>query len=1025
MAASEVIPMAHDVFISYSTKDTPIAEAVRERLEDSTIACWMAPRDIPPGASWAAAIDKAIRTSKLMVLVLSSHSNTSPQVIREVCSAVEHDVSVIPFRTEDIPPSGAMKYFLATVQWFDALTPPLADHLSRLVDTATRLLSRSAEAEQPTFREAVLPVWTTADVSLIAREAEMEQLSQAWATAHAGLARAALVSGEAGAGKTRLVQDFVTLQAGAGARWLASGTAAGDLALPYAALEQALRPVVEQGTIPDVPPEILAEVARFLPELARLRPGLPASRELEPEQARAWRRRAWARFLVGLARQAPIILHLDDLQWIDPSSLDCVRYLLMQHPHEPVFVVASLRTERGKPESHILEFRTELHRRGLLTEITLGPLSEEQTHELLRVMSGMTHLPRFSRRLHEHTEGNPFFLLETVQTLFASGTLFKDEQGQWATVYDDFTQDYSELPLPDTVGDLMQPRLEGLDSQARTFLQVAAVVGREFDPFVVQEISDLDRGQFRLVVDQLATRGLVRVERRICEFAHAMLREAVYRDLNFIDRLDLHESVGVALEGSVDGRPSPSQIEQLAHHFYLAERWKRAFEYQLQAGLWAWSAFEAHAARRYLETAREIAETRLRNDVPEQQLLACLRGLGDVYANLGPYDRALDHYQAVLQTLEEDPARTADVCWRIAVVYERQPQHEEAIRWLDRGLTALGEDGDPDILSRLYMQHGLISCKQGHLEAAFNWATKALVSESAQAHNLLAVLHRTRGELEVALAHCDQCIDIADAAGDLINLAKGCTNRGVILVDMDRWSEAVSDYERALELLIDTGDAYVHAMTLGNLADVLRQLGDLDAAYGYARTALEESLLLESDLDIALAHLNLGEILLELGEPRRARIEHLEVGLAQLRKHGIQDLLPQAERDIAQSYLDEELLDEAESAARRAVAAASDPVSWSDLGKAQRILGLILHRSGQTTEGEGLIKGSLEIHTEHGPRYALAQSYLALAELLSADNDRIEEAKIALNTAGGICDELGAALCIEKVQVLEQVLSKR
>jgi tetratricopeptide (TPR) repeat protein len=1010
--------VTHQVFISYSTKDTAVAEAVRDGLEDGTIGCWMAPRDIPPGTSWAAAIDRAIRASRLLVLVLSSHANSSPQVVREVCNAVEHGVGLIPFRIQDILPSGAMKHFLSTVHWFDALTPPLEDHISRLVENATRLLAQQAEAERPRIRPVVLPVWTTADVSLIGREREMGQLHDAWAKAHGGLAQAALVSGEAGTGKTRLVQDFVTLQAGAGARWLASRTTAGDLALPYSALEQALRPVVEEGVIPDVPSEHLAEVAHSLPELARLRPGLPTPRELEPEQARAWRQRAWATFLVALARQAPIVLHLDDLQWIDPTSLDCIRYLLMQYPRGPVFVIASLRTEGGKPERHIREFRTELHRRDLLTEISLGPLSEDETYELLRVMSGMPRLPRFSRRLYQHTEGNPFFLLETIQTLFAKGTLFKDERGRWATAYDDFAQDYSELPLPDTVSDLMEPRLEGLDSQSRTFLDVAAVVGRTFDPFMVQQISGLDRRQFRAAVDALVTRGLIRAEHHTCEFALGLLREIVYRDLHFLDCLEFHEKVGEALQRSVGETPSPSEIEQLAHHFRMAELWEPAFKYQLQAGLSAWSVFEAHAARRYLERAKEIAETELHGRIPEGQQLAYLKGLGDVYANLGPYDQALAYYQQVLQMVEGDPTQMADVCWKIAAVHERQPQHDKAIQWLDRGLDAIGDDGDPAILSRLYMHHGLISFKQGRLEDAFDWATKALIFESAQAHNLLAVLHRARGELEVALSHCDQCIELSDAAGDLINLSKGYTNRGVILDDMDRLSEAVRDWERALELLIDTGDAYVHAMTLSNLAHVRRHLGDLDAAYRYAKTALEESLALESDFDIALAHLNLGETLIDQGEPRRARIEHLEVGLDHLQKHEIWDLLSQAERDIAQSFLREGRLDEAEEAARRALEAASEPLSWTDLGAAQRILGQVTHQQGRFAEGEDLLRQSLETLREHGPRYELARTYLALGTTLASAADRRAEAREALDQAGTIFQELGAKLDIEKTNIL-------
>jgi predicted ATPase len=988
------------------------------------ITCWIAPRDIPPGNAWAAAIDNAISASKLMIVVFSSHSNSSPQVVREVCSAVEHNISLIPLRIENILPSGAMKYFLSTVQWFDALTPPIQDHISRLAGNITRLLLQEANIEQPRMSQVILPVWTTADISLIGRDKEMKQLDAAWAKAHAGTAQVALITGEAGIGKTRLVQDYITLQVGAGTRWLASRNTASDLALPYSSLEQALLPIIEQGVIPAIPPEDLAEISQSLPELARLRPGLPAPRKLEPEQSRAWQQRAWATFLAGLTRQSPIILYLDDLQWTDPVSLECIQHLLLHHPHEAIFVVASLRDELVKPEKHLREFRTEMYRRGILTEITLRPLSEGEIDELLHTMSGMEHLPRFSRRLYEHTEGNPFFLLETIQALFAKGILFQNQQGQWSTEYDDFTQDYSELPLPSTVSDLMESRLEGVSSQARTFLDAASVIGRTFDPFMVQQNSGLDRSQLRTVIDELGARGLIRAERRTCEFAYGLLRETIYQELNFLDHLELHQKVAEALEESVANTPSPTEIEQLAHHFLMAELWESAFKYQLQAGLSAWSVFEAHTARRYLETAKEIAETKLHGKISEEQHQAYLRGLGDVYSNLGPYDKALTNYQEVLERVQGDSTQTADICCRMAVVFERQSQYDKAIEWLQRGLEIMRDDGNQAILSRLYMQLGLIGWKQGRLEDAFTWATKALVKDSSQAHNLLAILHRARGELEVALSHCDKSIELSSAASDLINLSKGYTNRGVILVDMDKWNEAVHAYQRALELLIDTGDVYVYAMTLGNLADLLIHLGDLDAAYRYAKTALDESLALESDLDIALAHLNMGEILLEQGEFRRARIEHLEVGLAQLLKHDIEDLHSQAERDIAQTFLQEGLLDEALEAAKRALLAANEPMSWIDLGAAQRILGQITIKQGKFAEGEEFLKQSLESLREHGPRYELGRTYLALGSALTDDITRSDDAREALKQAEGIFLELGAKQELRKTNiVVSQLIS--
>ncbi|MCJ7725331.1 MAG: TIR domain-containing protein [Acidimicrobiia bacterium] len=135
--------MAHDVFVSYSAKDKLVADAIVARLEQDSIRCWIASRDIAPGTSWGDSIVAAIAASRIMVLVLSANSNRSRQVVREVQRAVADDVIILPFRIEDIDPTGAMAYFLGTEHWLDALTPPLERHLERLRATVAALVSGS------------------------------------------------------------------------------------------------------------------------------------------------------------------------------------------------------------------------------------------------------------------------------------------------------------------------------------------------------------------------------------------------------------------------------------------------------------------------------------------------------------------------------------------------------------------------------------------------------------------------------------------------------------------------------------------------------------------------------------------------------------------------------------------------------------------------------------------------------------------------------------------------------------------
>jgi hypothetical protein len=144
--------MAHDVFISYSTKDKPTADAVCAKLEANGVRCWIAPRDILPGEEWGSAIIDGLDNARLMIVVFSSHANESQQIRREVERAVNKGRSIITFRIENVVPEKSLEYFLSTPHWLDALTPPLEAHLDYLAETVKLLLDRQQGSKVPPRR---------------------------------------------------------------------------------------------------------------------------------------------------------------------------------------------------------------------------------------------------------------------------------------------------------------------------------------------------------------------------------------------------------------------------------------------------------------------------------------------------------------------------------------------------------------------------------------------------------------------------------------------------------------------------------------------------------------------------------------------------------------------------------------------------------------------------------------------------------------------------------------------------------
>ena len=137
--------MAHDVFISYASSDKAVADAVCAQLESiHRIRCWIAPRDVTPGASWAESIIEALDGSKIMVLIFSSSANASMQIEREVERAVHKGINIIPLRIENTVPTKTLEYFISAPHWLDALSVPLEHHIAKLATSVNALLARQA-----------------------------------------------------------------------------------------------------------------------------------------------------------------------------------------------------------------------------------------------------------------------------------------------------------------------------------------------------------------------------------------------------------------------------------------------------------------------------------------------------------------------------------------------------------------------------------------------------------------------------------------------------------------------------------------------------------------------------------------------------------------------------------------------------------------------------------------------------------------------------------------------------------------
>ncbi len=625
------------------------------------------------------------------------------------------------------------------------------------------------------------PVWTTLpslDAPLIGRDEALERLQQAYAQAQSGHGRMVLVSGEPGIGKSRLVQEFVT-GVQSEATVIAGSGHEPEQGLPYWPLIEALRPhLLARGRATlDLDRFYLAEVARLLPELHTLLPDLPDPLAVERGQEQSRLFLALACWLQELAaRRPPLVLCLDDLHWADETTLSWLGYLARRIRHAPVLVLGTYRTEGS---SAVAGLRAQWARLGLLQEIALEGLSQDEVLCLIHHLSGQAgSTERFSQHLHHETGGNPFFILETLRAMFEAGFL-QQKGGGWTFAGDDVaTRDDYKLPLPDTVNQAICDRVGCLDPQARQVLEAGAVLGHQFSFDLIYSTSGRSEGEVADALEALLARQVI-AERPLCSgvycFNHDLIRAVVYRDLSYGRRRLLHRRAGEAL-----AKLRPDDAAALAWHFERAEDLRRAAEYALQAGCNARTIFAYAEAHTWFDKAlallgRDAVHRRDPEGLAANRRLRieALHDRGWVFRLLGDMEAYMRDSQEItrLAGLLGDQYLLAQARWREASTHRWFCRYRQAVEAAEDSLRLSQAVGDPRLEAICWRELGLAAREAGDYQRAQAALERALdlfvrLDEAVyEIHVLgnLSTLHLYQGEYEqamdlacCALARCDE-----------------------------------------------------------------------------------------------------------------------------------------------------------------------------------------------------------------------------------------------------------------------------
>jgi DNA-binding winged helix-turn-helix (wHTH) protein/tetratricopeptide (TPR) repeat protein len=668
---------------------------------------------------------------------------------------------------------------------------------------------RSNAAPQAAAAQAVVPepeLIPTYD-QLAARDAEMLTLSAELRSALEGAPRPVVIVGEPGIGKTQLVRHFRrrAVEQGAVALYGRFFDYRGARLAPYELFLDLLRTAVANVRPADsMPLREAIEAACGVRLHAELFEDVSRGETVGGGNAGDQFRfivpicRAW----LALSRRQPMVLVLDDLQWADPASLDVIGCLMRMIDSEPLMVIVVVRADEAENGEHpVHAWLAEQASRRAYTTVRLQRFGEADCREVLGKIFGIRRRGEIPRdqfeTLFDLTEGNPYFLVETLRHLVACGAIVPDATARrwvWKGVHD--------LSLPETIVTAARAKVARLPERVRTLVEQAAVIGDEFHVSTLCRLTGENESDVEQVLSEAVRGGVLSIQGLTagedCRFQHSILRHAVYDAIPPRRRRELHARAARALE-AVYGADSERIAEAMASHHSVAGDAQKACE----AGMRAWRTASSRSEwRKAVALIERVAEEsrRLTLSVPER--IDLLLSLGETWRAAGRIrESAAVLERAVSMSVElHDSLRLGRALFLRGLTETALSQYVEARASLAQALDLfLDRENEPGIARTLVHLAGL-EAAIGHYERA-----AALVDElrstrhspeiAALADGIRGWSLALRGHHEEGALLLERALDYHDRAGEIRERA--------LLLRRLHWSYlARGEYAAAIELAV-------------------------------------------------------------------------------------------------------------------------------------------------------------------------------------------------------------------------------
>ncbi len=727
---------------------------------------------------------------------------------------------------------------------------------------------------------------------LVGRAKEFGLLQRVSAKLGGGHGGAAMLIGEAGIGKSRLVAEWraATRVAQPEVAWIEGRCLSYGQEIAYHLLRDLLRSLIGVNVTSDeaataaalhsVVTDLLGAEAGETIEALRHLLLLPTSAadlsEGGPQAMQAQYLAALRSLFLALASRSPLVIVLEDTHWADPSSIDLLLKLLPLKDEIPILLVATTRPDRDVPGWQLLLSSGNPNANANTYQIVLTPLPVEMSRELVANLLHFESLPESVRNLIlTKADGNPFFVEEVIRTLIEQNAIVY-VGNEWIA-----PQEIASLDLPNNVHGLLAARVDRLPFEQKQLLRMAAVIGRRFSVPVLAEVLGQDPLDVMGHLKQLADSELLRRDpvapTMFFRFRHALVHEVVYAATLQEERRRLHHAVGHTLE-----RLYPERRDELAatlaYHFEQADN-AHALEYLMLAGDIGYRQYAVAEAASYYQRAYQ-RHKRADSPLSAAQLTHFYLNYGRVLELNAQFEPALALYRELIDRgrATNNPPMVLPALIEQARLHvtPNMMRNQDMGRSVALEALALAQQlADPPAEARIYWILAISYGYSGDFDESFRYGE--LCIDLAKTHNLREqmayILHdshrafRNNNQLDEAQRRLDKAMDLWRELGNLPMLADGLNSSADLRHSMGDNETSLQLATEAYQLSQSIGNAWNEGFACGIIGEIYLDRGQLSAALewlhrsvGLIRRSGPVILTLRAWLDIILAYLALGDL---------------------------------------------------------------------------------------------------------------------------------------------------------------------